>query len=105
MTAILLSLVAKFWPALIGVLGIAAGALFGFIKTKSASTTTAQAGQQVAQAQTVVAQQQASDAQADAAAALAANTAAAARTQADNAAAALAPGNAQQELKNDWSRD
>ncbi|KVH51161.1 hypothetical protein [Burkholderia diffusa] len=51
MSTLLVTLFAKFWPAVFGVLGIAGGVMFGWVKTKSARTAKAHADAVVAQAQ------------------------------------------------------
>ncbi|KWO47206.1 hypothetical protein WT98_01285 [Burkholderia territorii] len=55
---------AKFWPAVFGVLGIAGGVLFGWLKTKSAQTVKAHAEAIVAQTQQQVEQGNAAAAEA-----------------------------------------
>ncbi|CAJ5436421.1 Uncharacterised protein [Burkholderia pseudomallei] len=69
MATIFISLFAKFWPIIIGVGGIAFGAIWGFIKTKGAVATEARAAQQVAEGMQQVAEagQQIEQANADAA--------------------------------------
>ncbi|WLE58402.1 hypothetical protein GIY62_14830 [Burkholderia plantarii] len=101
MSALLVSLFAKFWPAIIGVAGLAGGALFGWIKTKGADAQVAEAGQKVATAQTQVAQVQASAAEANAAAAQATAAAVTARQQIDATVATKTPKEVQDEL-NSW---
>lgn len=112
MTTILITLLGKFWPVLVGALGVAGGALFGWIKTKSAATTVAQAGQQTAEAQTVAAQarEQAAqtanaEAQANADAAQAGAAASKERSDAETNVGALPAGGAEQQLRDGWSRD
>lgn len=109
---ILVSLIAKFWPVILGVLGLGGGALFGWAKTKSANTKIAQAGQSVAEAQKGVAQAQAqaaamgqSEAEANAAAAQAGSKATQERTNAENDVNALPSGGAAEQLRDSWSRD
>ncbi|WP_186142286.1 hypothetical protein [Burkholderia gladioli] len=100
MSAILLSLFAKFWPAVIGVLGLAGGALFGWIKTKGAAAKVATAGQQVAEVKEQAAQQQADQAVANAAATQASADAVVARQKIDDATASQSPKEVQDELNN-----
>ncbi|MGS0976126.1 hypothetical protein [Burkholderia glumae] len=100
MSAILLSLFAKFWPAFIGVAGLAGGALLGWIKTKGAAEKVAAAGQQVAEAKEQAAQQQADQATANAAAARASADAVVARQKIDDATASQSPKEVQDELNN-----
>ncbi|WP_323122140.1 hypothetical protein [Burkholderia alba] len=107
MTTILITLLGKFWPVLVGALGVAGGMLFGWIKTKSAATSVAQAGQQTAQAQAAAAQAREQVAQSANAEAQANAGAAAAkeRNDADTNVGALPAGGAEQQLRNDWQRD
>ncbi|WP_186058964.1 hypothetical protein [Burkholderia gladioli] len=98
MSALLVSLFAKFWPAIIGVAGLAGGALLGWIKTKGAAAKVATAGQKVAQAQAQVAQQQAATATANAAASQANAEAVMARQKIDAAVASQTPTEVQDEL-------
>ncbi|CAG4888061.1 hypothetical protein [Paraburkholderia saeva] len=104
MTTILIALVSKFWPVIVGVLGMAGGILFGWVKTKSAATTTAQAGQKVAEAQQTVADNQNAEAQANAAAAQAGMNATKEANDAHNDVDALPAGTAAQQLLDQWSR-
>ncbi len=101
MSAILVSLLAKFWPVLVGIGGAAAGVLFGWIKTKGADASVAAAGQKVAQAQMDVAQQQAATANANAAATQASADAVVARQKIDDAVSSQTPKEVQDEL-NSW---
>ena len=112
MTTILVSLIAKFWPLIVGLLGIGGGALFGWAKTKSADTKVAKAGQSVAEAQKGVAQAQAqaaavgqSEAEANSAAAQAGANAIKEKTDAENDVNALPNGGAAQQLRDQWTRD
>lgn len=112
MTTILVSLIAKFWPVILGALGIAGGTLFGWAKTKAADTKVAQAGQSVAEAQKGAMQAQAqaaavgqSEAEANAAAAQAGAKATQERTDAENDVNALPAGGAADQLRSEWSRD
>lgn len=112
MTTILVSLIAKFWPVIVGVLGLGGGALFGWAGTKSADTKVAKAGQSVAEAQKGVAQAQAqvaavgqSEAEANAAAAQADAKATQERIDAENDVNALPNGAAAEQLRNQWSHD
>ncbi|WP_186111265.1 hypothetical protein [Burkholderia gladioli] len=98
MSALLVSLFAKFWPAIIGVAGLAGGALLGWIKTKGAAAKVSTAGQKVAQAQAQVAQQQAATATANAAASQANAEAVVARQKIDAAVASQTPTEVQDEL-------
>lgn len=98
MSALLVSLFAKCWPIVIGVLGLVAGGLFGWIKTKGAAAKVAAAGQKVAQAQTQVAQQQAATATANAAASQANAEAVVARQKIDAEVASQTPKEVQNEL-------
>lgn len=111
MITILVSLVAKFWPVILGLGGIAGGVVFGWAKTKSANTKVAQAGQQVAQAQTTAAQAQEqtaqasnAEAQANAAAAQAGTQATKERSDAESTVDVLPAGGAAQQLLSDWTR-
>ncbi|WP_176048132.1 hypothetical protein [Burkholderia sp. BCC1644] len=112
MTTILISLFAKFWPYLVAVGGVAAGALVGWTKSKSAAAKVAQAGQQTAEAQASAAQarEQAAqtanaEAQANADAAQAGAAAAKERSDAETNVGALPAGGAEQQLRDGWSRD
>lgn len=112
MTTLIVSLIAKFWPVIIGLGGIATGVLFGWAKTKSADTKVAQAGQQVAEAQAGAAQAQAgaqavqaSEAEANARAAQAGSQATKERTDVENDVSGLPSGSAGQQLRDGWSRD
>ncbi|HFT8008539.1 TPA: hypothetical protein ACU9T0_006599 [Burkholderia cenocepacia] len=112
MTTILITLFAKFWPYLVAAGGVAAGVLVGWIKTKSAAASVAQAGQKAAQAQTDAAQarEQAAqsanaEAQANADAAQAGAAAAKERNDAETNVGALPTGGAEQQLRDGWSRD
>ncbi|MDE1006986.1 MAG: hypothetical protein OSB38_15095 [Paraburkholderia fungorum] len=113
MTTIFVSLIAKFWPVILGLSGIAGGIVFGWAKTKSANTKVAQAGQKVAEAQTIAAQAQAqeqtaqasnAEAQANAAAAQAGTQATKERSDAESTVDALPAGGAAEQLLNDWAR-
>ncbi|KWO60438.1 hypothetical protein [Burkholderia territorii] len=64
MSTLFVALFAKFWPAVFGVLGIAGGVLFGWLKTKSAQTAKAHAEAIVAQTQQQVEQSNAAAAEA-----------------------------------------
>ncbi|KML48102.1 hypothetical protein VL15_30520 [Burkholderia cepacia] len=112
MTTILISLFAKFWPYLVAAGGVAAGVLVGWTKSKSATARVAQAGQQTAEAQAAAAQarEQAAqsanaEAQANADAAQAGSAAAKERSDAETNVGALPAGGAEQQLRNDWTRD
>ncbi|EMH2960610.1 hypothetical protein V6G44_002017 [Burkholderia multivorans] len=103
MSAMVISLFAKFWPLILGLTGIATGLVFGWGKTKSAATTTAQAQQDVAAAGERVAKAAAAEAQANAAAEATGREAAAARTSIDSEVAAQSASEVKSELQN-WTR-
>lgn len=104
MTTILVALIAKFWPIILGVLGMAGGVLWGWGKTKSAATTVAQAGEQVAQANQKVADNQNAEAQANAAAVQAGAKAVSGANDAQSDVDALPDGGAASKLLDEWSR-
>ncbi|CAN7615686.1 hypothetical protein LJR034_004715 [Caballeronia sp. LjRoot34] len=105
------ALLASIWPYIFSGVLAAGGILFGWLKTKQAQTTVAQAGQKVAEAQTSAAQAQTqtaevrdAEAQANAAASAAGVQAIKERTNAENDVTALPVGAADQQLRDDWSR-
>nr|WP_223962745.1 hypothetical protein [Burkholderia diffusa] len=59
-----MGVVAKFWPILVGVVGLGGGVLFGWVKTKSAQTTKARAEASIAQARQQIEQGNAAASQA-----------------------------------------
>lgn len=98
MSAILVSLLSKFWPVLVGVLGAAGGTLFAIVKTKAAKADVAAAGQQVAETKQQAAEQQAAVLAANAAASDASASAVVSRQKIEDATASQTPKEVQNEL-------
>lgn len=98
MTTIMASIIAEFWPAILGVAGLVGGVVFGWVKKKSADTKVAQSQAIEAQAKQQTAEQKSAADRANAAAAQAGEDAVANRAKADQAVAALAPGQLDDEL-------
>lgn len=96
-----LALLMKFGPWLIAALGF----LFGMFRHQQASTATAKANQKAAEADTRAAQNDAALAKANETAAQAGAAAVKERENVENDIAAGKPGDAAQQLHNDWSRD
>lgn len=100
MTAVL-AILAKAWPFILMVGGV----IFGVFRHQQAKTATAQANQKVAEADARVAQNDAALAKANETAAQAGAAAVKERENVENDIAAGKPGDAAQQLHNDWSRD
>lgn len=106
------ALIASFWPYIASG-AVALGAiLFGWIKTKQAQTTVAQAGQKVAEAQasaaqanTQVANAQNIEAQANATAAQAGAQASKDRQDVENTIASEPSGASRSVLRDDWTKN
>lgn len=101
MTAVLLDLLAKAWPLILA----AAGILFGLFRHQQAKTAIAKANQKAAEADARAAQNDAALAKANETAAQAGAAAVKERENVENDIAAGKPGDAAQQLRNDWSRD
>lgn len=105
------ALFASIWPYLLSGALAAGGILFGWLKTKQAQTTVAQAGQKVAEAQTSAAQAQTqtaevrdAEAQANATASAAGAQATKERTNVEAETAGMSDDAVRSSLLSDWSR-
>lgn len=103
----MLGILSNIWPFLLA----GGGILFGVLSHFNAKAKTASAGQQVAQAQTVaadaktqIAETHDAEAQANAAAAQAGADSIKEKADVKNDVAAMPPGAAASELRNDWTR-
>ena len=102
---VLLAILGKVWPALLGALVALGGLIAGWVRHKQAQTTEAQAAQKAAEADTKVANVEKSEAEANAVAARVGAEAAKERTHVENEIAAGAPGESAERLRSEWSRD